>query len=305
MRQSMILPRKKPNRLVIQLSGNYGKLLSVIIFSRFQKTKQNCLLFYLNLYIKSLTSFVGWWLTMFTKRVLWLLYKTSLTSQSKVRRTLTADHIWVRRLWVFLYTMAWLGSIHKVKRGPRKQQRNVYLNLSRNDPAPKQHNDCIPLSDELAGMRISSDWKMMTNKTNFVSFVRPVKWEFNNIRAVTEVVVSKTANSDNAFITIKAHGCQKYLSDVHGLFSLSVQGQVSLALEYIENHLFAMGLPFPKVKVFKPLCHVSGSYNDLSNDDQENINLVFSWKCRIFGVNGACCSECNKVFKMQNIKRQH
>ena len=64
--------------------------------------------------------------------------------------------------------------------------------------------------------------KMMTNKTNFVSFVRLVKWEFNNIRAVTEVVVSKTANSDNAFITIKAHGCQKDLSDVHGLFSLSV-----------------------------------------------------------------------------------
>ena len=71
-----------------------------------------------------------------------------------------------------------LGSIHKVKRGPRKQQWNVYLNLSRNDPAPKQHNDCIPLSDELAGMSIPSDWKMMTNKTNFVSFVRLEKWEF-------------------------------------------------------------------------------------------------------------------------------
>lgn len=244
--------------------------------------------------MKSLTSFVGWWLTMFTKRVLWLLYKTSLTPQSKVRRTLTADHIWVRRLWVFLYTMAWLSSIHKVKRGPRKQQRNVYLNLSRNDPAPKQHNDCIPLSDELAGMSISSDWKMMTNKTNFASFVRPVKWEFNNVRVVTEVVVSKTANSD----TSKAHGCQKDLSDVHGLSSLSVQGQVSLAFEYIKKSSFCNGFaPFPKPKVFRPLSHVSGSYNGLSNDDQENINLSFLESVEFSALTGLAAQSATKYLK--------
>ena len=103
----------------------------------------------------------------------------------------------------------WLGSIQKVKRGPRKQQQNVYLNLSKKYPAPKQHQDCISLSDELACITIPSDWKMMTDKTNFVSFVRPEKWEFDNVRAVTEVAVSKTANSANTFITIKAHGCQK------------------------------------------------------------------------------------------------
>ena len=69
----------------------------------------------------------------------------------------------------------WPGSIQKVKRSPRKQQQNIYLNLSRNDPAPKQHQDCIPGSNELAGISIPSDWKMMTDKTNFVSFVRPEK----------------------------------------------------------------------------------------------------------------------------------
>ena len=83
----------------------------------------------------------------------------------------------------------WLGSIQRVKRGPRKQQQNGYLNLSRINSAPKQHQDCISLSDELAGISIPSDWKMVTDKTDFVSFVRPEKWEFNNVRAVTEVVV--------------------------------------------------------------------------------------------------------------------
>ena len=69
-----------------------------------------------------------------------------------------------------------------------------------------------------------------------------------------------------------------------------------------KNPLSVMGLPFPKEKVF--LLYVSGLYNDLSNDGQENINLVFSAKCKIFSVPGGCCSECNKLFKIQNIKRQ-
>lgn len=127
--------------------------------------------------------------------------------------------------------------------------------MLQNDPAPKQHNHCIPLSDELAGMSIPSDWKMMTNKTNFVSFVRLEEY----VRAVTEVVISKTANSDHAFITIKFHGCQKDLSDVHSLFSLSVQGEVSLALEYIEKSSFCNGFALPEgksIQAFVP--YVSG-----------------------------------------------
>ena len=82
-----------------------------------------------------------------------------------------------------------------------------------------------------------------------------MKWEFNNVRVVTEVVVSKTAYSDNAFITIKAHGCQKDLSDVHGLSSLSVQGQVSLAFEYIEKSSFCNGFALPEaqsIQAFEP-----------------------------------------------------
>ena len=147
--------------------------------------------------------------------------------------------------------------------------------------------------------------QMVTHKTDFVSFVHPEKWEFSNVTAVTEVVMSKTANSANAFITIKAHGCQKDLSDVHSLSVLSVQGQVSLALEYIQKSSFCNGFALPKgesIKAFVP--YVSGLYNDLSNDGQDNINLVFTVKYKIFGVPGACCSECNKLFKIQNVKRQ-
>ena len=127
----------------------------------------------------------------------------------------------------------WPGSIQKVKRGPRKQRQHVDLNLSRNDPAPKQHQDSIPLSDELAGISISSDWKMIMDKTNFVSFVQTEKWEFNNVRVVTEVDVSKTANSANAFITIKAHGCQKDLrwpNTVCARFTDSVSDAIKRAL---------------------------------------------------------------------------
>ena len=146
---------------------------------------------------------------------------------------------------------------------------------------------------------------MVTHKTDFVSFVHPEKWEFNNVTAVTEVVMSKTANSANHFITIKAHGCQKDLSDVPGLSVLSVQGQVSLALEYTQKSSFCNGFTLPKeesIKAFVP--NMSGLYNDLSNDGQDNINLAFTVKCKICGIPGACCSECNKLCKIQNVKRQ-
>ena len=119
------------------------------------------------------------------------------------------------------------------------------------------------------------------------------------------MVVSKTANSANSFITIKAHGCQKDLSDIPGLSALSVQGQVSLALDYIQKSSLCTGFVLPEgesIKAFVP--HVSGLYNDLSNDDHDNNDLVFFAKCQIFGVPGARCSECNKLFKNQNVKRQ-
>lgn len=304
-RRSTILPRKKPNRLVIQLSGNYGKLLSVIMSSRYKKNKTKPLI----ILFKPVNKVVH-----IIRRLManYVYQEGAVTpiqdiidhaEQSKVN-TNSGSYLSYTSLGLLVHDV-WLGSIQKVKRGPRKQQRNVYLNLSRNDPAPKQHQDCISLSGKLAGISIPSDWKMMTDKTNFVSFVRPEKWEFNNVRAVTEVVVSKTANSDNAFITIKAHGCQKDLSDVPGLSSLSVQGQDSLALEYIQKSSFCDGLALPEGESIQAFVqHVLGLYNDLSNDGQDNINLVFSSKCKIFSVTGARFSECNKVFKMQNFKRQ-
>ena len=104
------------------------------------------------------------------------------------------------------------------------------------------------------------------------------------------MAVSKTANSANAFITIKAYGCQKDLSDSPDLSLLSVQGQVSLALEYIQKSSFCNGFALPEgesIQAFVP--HVSGLYYDLSNDGQDNISLVFSSKCKTFAVPGACC----------------
>ena len=119
------------------------------------------------------------------------------------------------------------------------------------------------------------------------------------------MVVSKTANSANSFITIKAHGCQKDLSDIPGLSALYVQDQVSLALEYIQKSSVCNGFVLPEgesIKAFVP--HVSGLYNDLSNDGHDNNNLVFFATCQILGVPGARCSECNKLFQIQNVKRQ-
>lgn len=63
------------------------------------------------------------------------------------------------------------------------------------------------LLDELVGISILSDWKMVIDKIDFVFFVCLEKWEFNNVRVVIEVVVLKIVNLVNVFIIIKVYGC--------------------------------------------------------------------------------------------------
>lgn len=92
----------------------------------------------------------------------------------------------------------------------------------------------------LARKSIPSDWQMISEKTNFVSIVLPKKCEFNNVRAISKVVVSKTAITDTAFITIKAQGCQKYLSDVPRLFYCPFKVKLVWIWRKSQNPLFVM-----------------------------------------------------------------
>lgn len=83
----------------------------------------------------------------------------------------------------------------------------MYLNLTRNEPAVPNISSQNMLSEELADLTVPYEWEVVQDKPECISIVRPEKWEFNNQRVITELVVSKPQNSASTFISIRAHGC--------------------------------------------------------------------------------------------------
>ncbi|KAL9978102.1 hypothetical protein ACROYT_G015583 [Oculina patagonica] len=61
------------------------------------------------------------------------------------------------------------GKVERAKRGPRKQQRNVFLNLKRADePASKDpDHDVASLSEEQADVEVLEGWNIVKDKSNY------------------------------------------------------------------------------------------------------------------------------------------
>ena len=119
----MFLPRKKPNRLVIQLNGNYGKVLSVINSS---DTKQKQKL--ITILFKPVHKVV----LVFRRLMAKYAYREGAVTpilqdiidhakQSKENSN-SGSYLSNASLGALVHDV-WLGSIQKVKRGPRKNNR--------------------------------------------------------------------------------------------------------------------------------------------------------------------------------------
>lgn len=204
----------------------------------------------------------------------------------------------------------WSGAVRRMKRGPRKKRQNVYLNLKRSETAftiSHENNDvaCRPLSDELAGLAVPDEWKILYDKPNCACFVRPEKWEFNNVRATTEMVVTKSAASPaSIFIKVKAHGCEKDLSNIFCLVPLSSKKRVILALDFIDKSSFCTGISLSQgesIQVSVP--HITGPFKDLVNEGQEYVK-TFSSKCKMFSAPGSLCAECTKLLRVNKYKEK-
>ena len=133
----------------------------------------------------------------------------------------------------FIVKDVWGAAIHRARRGPRNQQQSVYFNLSlkTNEPArlnPSDEDVPLPLSQALANLSVPDEWKIIRDKPNCWSIVRVEKWELNSVRAAIEIVVKQDLNEGLCFISVKAHGCQKDLSNIPQFTTLPINGRVSL-----------------------------------------------------------------------------
>ena len=173
----------------------------------------------------------------------------------------------------------------------------MYLNLKRiksNEKSVENENSGT-LSDKLAGVIVPKEWKIVEDNWNCITFTRLEKWQFDNRRAMTEVVVSQSGNS--VCLTVKAHGCETDVSNVV-LSSLSVKQQVDLAIEFVEKSTFCDGISLPAGENFQALAaHIKGNYRYLTDDKLPNNPTVvhFSTSCKIFASTGGVV--------VQNVKK--
>ncbi len=202
---------------------------------------------------------------------------------------------------------AWGYRVEKARRGPRNNQKTVYLNLQRKQSSCSStlaDESVDSLMDELSDIFIPKEWKMVQNNPNSICFVRLEKWEFNKIRASTEVVVTRPANSANAVIVIKAHGCEKDLSDIPGIQSLPVKERVAIAINYVEKSSFCAGISLPlgeSLQVYVP--HISSTFKELEQGTlAEEESKAYSLRCKVFSLPGSKCSECRQLEKLHKTK---
>lgn len=203
----------------------------------------------------------------------------------------------------------WGTKVQKVRRGPRNNQKNVYLNLKRRQIAnismETERAVRSSLLDEVSNLEVPKDWKMVENSPNCISIVRLENWEINNVRASTEVVVTRSAASTDALIEVKAHGCKRDLASILGFHSMPMEERIGLAIDCVEKSSFCTGISLPNedsLQVFVP--HITTTYKTLEQQTENEVNKFFSLKCLVFSPPGSKCSECRQLLKLHNTKMQ-
>lgn len=91
----------------------------------------------------------------------------------------------------------WGDKVKRVRRGTAAERQYVCLNLKRIKSNEKsvEHENGGTLSDKPAGVIVPKDWKIVEDNWNCITFTRLEKGQFDNRRAMTEVVVSQSGNS--------------------------------------------------------------------------------------------------------------
>ena len=207
----------------------------------------------------------------------------------------------------FIVKDSWGDAVIKARRGPKKQQQSVYLNVKKKDPTHHSGDvdGLIPLSQALADLTVPDDWKVVRDKLRYWCIVRVEAWEVNNARASTEIVIDQDEKTGLSFVSVKAHGCQSDLSNIPGFAAMSLLGRVNLALDYVQKSSFCKGISLSDGDSIQDslVPYVTGSFKDLSKEKQERSTVAFSSKCKIFSVQGLPCSECNHLLKLHNLKK--
>ena len=188
----------------------------------------------------------------------------------------------------FIVKDSWGDAVIEARRGPRKQLQNVYLNVKKKDPTHHSGDvdGLIPLSQALADLTVPDDWKVVRDKPHYWCIVRVEAWEVNNARVSTEIVIDKDGKTGLSFVSVKAHGCQKDLSNIPGFAPMSYWAELIWHWTMFRNTRSAREYPSQmeilyKILWFLMLQGILKTCRKKSRKDQQSLSPQ-SVKCSLY-----------------------
>lgn len=186
----------------------------------------------------------------------------------------------------------------RVKRGHRDQRENHYLHLARKANAGAAVNTASSSSSYnqssflLVDLKIPSNWSMVPDKEENISFIHVENFEANNRRAVTEVsIVLKNGKVDSC--SVQAHGSTvrlnlEELGVSKNVVCWSLHEGISQILLFVENSTLCEGYRLlSEEKVVTLIPHHLQYIRDLTKPENiEAEKRAYSGKCLVLATPG-------------------
>lgn len=205
----------------------------------------------------------------------------------------------------------WGERVKKARRGPRHNQKLCYVNVAHKqyqarhlDPDLTHEFQELVKDDSLV---LPKGWFKIVDRQSKVSFVRPERWEFDNQRIYTEIVMELSMEQNVTYL-IKSHGSELNLNHLNierVIQDLPFKTQAETIIKFAENSKMCLGYHLSGDGTIIALTpHRAGIFKSLSNNEILPQNGAFSSKCELFHYAGAQCSKCCKLGKADKKRKE-
>ncbi len=212
----------------------------------------------------------------------------------------------------------WKGRVKRVKRGARGRQESHYLHLARkpfarSDDCSGAFSSIYEPTSMLTDLQLPSNWSMIRDKEENLSFIRIENFLANDHRAVTEVSIV-VQNDNTGSCTVRANGNSVCLNLVEldlDVTLLTLREQITQILLFVENSDICEGyqlLPDEKIAALVPY-HLQHVRDLKKTDGTEAETRAFSDNCSVILATGRKgqilrrCSNCT-VLKKRDRERK-
>lgn len=191
----------------------------------------------------------------------------------------------------------WGEKVRLVKRGPRNQRQNFYLNLTRRKLTDNDAvGQCVEPTSSISPTLEKSGWQLIDGQATSTSFIRFSSWSFKNQRGSMEIKIDKENEGKSWRYYIASRGCiidMKEMIDEDILKNRSLVERVEVIAKILEASTYCKGVPVNDDEILDTvLPYESGIYKDEQSEEQR----AFSTNCALLSSAGKqCCPQCTRI----------